>query len=105
MGWEARNGRGRYYTRSRRQNGRVVREYLGQGEAAELLALLDEDERRRRQAEARRRQAERAAIRALENDVAEVCKLIDLAARLALIATGHHRHHRGEWRRKRGHQN
>ncbi len=102
MGWETRKGRGRYYTRSKRQNGRVVREYVGTGAAAELAASLDEENRRTRQAEARRLQAEQAAMQALENDVAEVCKLTDLAARIALIATGHHRHHRGEWRRKRG---
>jgi|SRR6185437_15266297 len=102
MGWEARKGRGRYYTRSKRQNGRIVREYVGAGLAAELAASIDEEERQVRQQQARRWQAELAAMQALEREVVEVCKRIDLAARLALLATGHHQHHRGEWRRKRG---
>jgi hypothetical protein len=34
MGWD----KGRYFTRSRKVNGRVVREYVGTGEVAELIA-------------------------------------------------------------------
>ncbi len=101
MAWESRNGRGRYYTRSRRRNGRVVREYVGAGEVAELAALIDEQERARREAEAIARQAALAEMHALEAGVAEVCKLVDLATRIGLVANGYHRHHRGEWRYKR----
>jgi hypothetical protein len=35
MGWD----RGRYYTRSRKVNGRVVREYVGTGPVAPTLIL------------------------------------------------------------------
>ena len=46
MGWE----RGRYYTRSRKVNGRVDREYLGTGEAAERAARQDALARQEREA-------------------------------------------------------
>jgi hypothetical protein len=46
MGWD----RGRYYTRSRKVNGRVVREYLGTGEAAKQAARLDAITRQEREA-------------------------------------------------------
>ena len=35
MGWE----RGRYYTRSKKVNGRVVREYVGTGQLAALARI------------------------------------------------------------------
>ena len=50
MSWEAR-GNKRYYTRSRRINGRVVREYIGAGLLAEAAATLDSAARAERQRE------------------------------------------------------
>ena len=42
MAWETRRGtKRRYYTRSRRVNGVVQREYLGCGELARLSAEID----------------------------------------------------------------
>jgi hypothetical protein len=48
MGWD----KGRYYTRSRKDNGRVVREYVGAGQLAALAAQMDALEREKREAEA-----------------------------------------------------
>ena len=45
MGWETRQRGRRYYTRARRAGGLIVREYIGTGRAAELVALLGERER------------------------------------------------------------
>jgi hypothetical protein len=52
MGWEFRGNNGPYYTRSRKVNGRVIREYGGRGRLGELLASEDEEERRKRKARA-----------------------------------------------------
>ena len=42
--WEKRERGGLYYTRSRKVNGRVVREYVGSGASGELVTLMDAQE-------------------------------------------------------------
>ena len=102
MAWEARQRGGRYYTRSVKRNGRVSREYVGCGPAAELIAQMEALERERRDEE--RRAAREAEERrcALEAPVRQLCEAAELWAQVALVAAGYHRHDRGEWRRRRG---
>jgi hypothetical protein len=95
MGWD----KGRYYTRSRKANGRVAREYVGTGEAAERAARLDAMARQEREA----RRAALAELAALDAPLDDLAELTDLLARAALAAAGYRRHHRGEWRKRRGH--
>jgi hypothetical protein len=97
MGWD----KGRYYTRSRKVNGRVVREYIGAGRIGELTAQLDAIERQQRA----HKRAERKVAQdlAAEHDalLRELNERVDLAARAALLAAGYHQHKRGEWRKRR----
>ena len=102
MGWERRSRGGLYYTRSRRVGGRVVREYVGTGLAAELAARLDAAERGRRGARAAAGRAERERLDAADATLAELSAVADALARSALLLAGYHRHDRGEWRRRRG---
>lgn len=101
MSWENRNGKGRYYTRSRRVGGRIVREYIGRGPEADLVAELDRQEHEMRRLEAERKIARRAHDAALDAQVDEISELANLLARGLLLAAGFY-HHRGEWRRSRG---
>ncbi len=96
MGWE----KGRYYTRSRKVNGRVVREYVGGGEVGALAAQLDAIERERREWERESWRKEKEEMEAFDDSVAKVCRMADIIAKAAMIAAGFHRH-RGEWRRRR----
>ena len=100
MSWESREGRGRYYTRTRRVDGRVVRRYVGKGLVGEYAAFLDAESRARRAAEALALTRDRERLTPLDDvSVAydDGCKLL-LAATLA--AAGYHRH-QGSWRRRR----
>jgi hypothetical protein len=101
MAWEARSrGRGRYYTRSRKVAGRVVREYIGTGAVAELAAAADALRRADRRAMMEARRAEQANWQAALAPLLELSRVADLMARAALLAGGYHRHSR-TWRKKR----
>lgn len=99
MGWENRNGRKVYY-RKKRIGKRVVSEYIGSGEVATMLALLDKHERD--QAERQRRtwrktvQSE-AGIDRLMDDAAKIVKTLTDAT---LITSGYRRH-KGQWRKRK----
>jgi hypothetical protein len=104
MGWETRGGRGRYYTRSVRHGGRVVRQYLGAGGMGELIASFDAKERELRAAE-RAEQRELAAQREeAERLLLTFSQHVDAVVDATLTAAGYHRPKRGAWRKRRGRQ-
>ena len=100
MAWETRNGRGSYYTRSRRYGKRIVREYYGCGEAAALIAMEDVLERQTRQAEAARRREQAAEDQRLDAEIETFCRLADTLAHALLVSAGYH-NHKGQWRKRR----
>ncbi len=100
MAWEQR-GNNRYYYTARRVNGRVVKIYHGNGEAArrqekhaDLLKLLEKKNQQRIQQEMN-------SLDELDRGVAEQAEIAELMARLALVEQGFHLHQRGEWRKRR----
>jgi hypothetical protein len=101
MSWETRRGQGRYYTRSRKVNGRIIREYVGTGLVAELAAQQDVEARAQRLAERERLQHEAARWASTVALLTELSRLLDGLAAAALIAAGYHQHHRGAWRKRR----
>jgi len=101
MGWESRQRGGLYYTRSRKENGRVVREYVGSGVLGQIAALEDEHERRWREEQAAYERELLEELDALDASVEELSDASDLLVRTALIVSGYRQHNRGEWRMKR----
>src|SRR5215216_1656535 len=101
MGWESRDGRGRYYTHSRKEGGRVVREYYGTGTLGEVAASVDAQIRQERLALTRARQQLRDRLDAADALAASADALAGLLARACLLAAGYHRHDRGRWRRRK----
>jgi hypothetical protein len=97
VGWD----KGRYYTRSKKVNGRVEREYVGKGEVAEMTAEIDAIGREGRALAALQRRLDRAELDDLDDDVLALIEITDLLARAALAAAGYRQHHRGEWRKTR----
>ncbi len=101
MGWESRQRGGLYYTRSRKENGRVVREYIGSGVLGQIAALEDEHERRQREEQAAYWKEEQQDLDALEGSVVELSEASDLLVRAVLLTSGYRQHNRGEWRLRR----
>jgi hypothetical protein len=100
MGWDVVGNR-RYYTRSRKVNGRVVRQYVGGGVVGELAAAADARRRAERQAAKEARQAEDDRWRQGLAVLQELCGTADLFMRAALLAADYHQHARSCWRRRR----
>ena len=103
MAWERRERGGAYYTRSRRESGRIVREYIGGGLLGEMCAELDTQLREIRHQAARLGQDERMLLAARDAALDEYYREVDRLMAAELTVLGLHRH-RGEWRRARDQQ-
>jgi hypothetical protein len=103
MAWEVRGGC-RYYTRSRKVAGKVVRQYCGTGAEGQLAAALDARRRRERQARRLAVQADRDRWARAEAPVSELDHVTTLLVRAALLGAGFRQHERGEWRKRRDEQ-
>ena len=102
MGWEQRNGGGRYYVQKRREGQRVVSEYVGSGEAAQILADIDALHRQDRRIARAKAHEERA--QSLEQDApcAAFYQSVEAVLYEVLQAAGYHRPNRErKWRKKR----
>ena len=100
MAWETRGHRGRYYTRSRREGGTVIREYVGGGAKGELAAREDAARRAARAAQRAAIEAERERVRAIDAALMDLHRTVDQLTRGALMAAGFERHKR-QWRTRR----
>lgn len=100
MSWETRAKGNRYYTRSHRVNGRIVREYVGGGAIGELskqMDVMEREERRQRAEDIREAKAERDRF---DDLLTEFETVADNIGRGLLIAAGYHQHNRSEWRKR-----
>lgn len=100
MSWETRANGSRYYTRSRREKGRIQREYVGGGAVGALAAHLDEIDRESRLLEAVYIREARQQSEQFDESLAAFDELADTVGRALLIAAGCHQHNRSEWRRR-----
>src|SRR5690242_19676319 len=102
MGREWRGGRSYYYT-AERAGGRVAKRYVGTGPVADLAARMEAIQSAEQEAVRKTIRAERERVEALDAPLAELDELANLLAQAALLAAGFRQHHRGEWRKRREH--
>ena len=101
MAWEQRQRGGWYYTRSRRINGRVVREYVGGGLRGELAAAEDARKRAVREAQRKARAEEQQRLNRQDVPLEKLNTLCTKLVQQLLEAAGYYQL-RGEWRKRRG---
>ena len=101
MAWEHRKRGGWYYTRSRRVNGRVVREYVGGGLRGELAAAEDACKRAVREAQRKVRAEEQQRLNRQDAPLGKLNTLCSELVQQLLEAAGYCQL-RGEWRKRRG---
>ena len=97
MGWE---NRGRYFTRSHRVDGRIVRVYYGCGLVGHLAALQHDQERRWRREAEQAWKKQLAELADIDEQVQTICDTVEIVFVAAMLLAGYHCH-RGEWRRRR----
>jgi hypothetical protein len=100
---ERRNGR-TYYYHSRRVGGRVVRHYLGAGAVGARAEQARIAARQQKDREQQQALAQMAELDELAQMVGDVIEAAGQALEMAMAAAGYHRHHRGQWRRRRHEQ-
>ena len=97
MGWENRIG-SRYYYRKRREGRRVVSEYLGRGEFAELYSMMDNLERKQLKQKQESTRRELNQWKRIDQELNHTLDQWSDMAKAILIMAGYHTH-KGQWRR------
>ncbi|QDT64770.1 hypothetical protein [Calycomorphotria hydatis] len=90
MAWEKRQRGRRYYYRSRRVDGRVVKEYFGTGPTAELAAAVDKKTKEKRDLERLQARKLSSEIAAIDTIMRDMDKAITVLSQAVLFAAGFH---------------
>jgi hypothetical protein len=96
MPWEKRRNK-RYYYSKRRRAGRVLSDYVGAGESAQVIATLEALYREQRIAQQQQWRLEQESRRALDAEVDRLGSGIRTLVAATLLANGYHTH-KGQWR-------
>jgi hypothetical protein len=81
-------------------DGRVGKEYVGCGPAAEQIAKADAEARARREADRTEARRAQSVLEPLDDLAAELDRGVNLLATATLLAGGLHQH-KGTWRKRR----
>jgi hypothetical protein len=102
MGWyrKQRGGKRGYYYRSVRVNGRAIKQYIGSGPAAELIADLEAERQESKRAAREARLRESAQLAVIEMAICAAQRLAAILVNATMILSGYYLHH-GDWRRRR----
>ncbi len=95
-------GNGRFYYRKRRVGRKVISEYvgIGGGYAAQLVQLIDDDERQEAEQKRQAWQAIKDHEKELDAMLDDVTKTVNAYTGALLLVNGYHQHKR-QWRKQK----
>jgi len=99
MAWEQR-GNKFYYYRKVRKGKRVVSEYVGAGDMAKLLYILDASDQEERENERQVWKEKHSEFQTTDVEIAQLNKILRNLVLATLLVSGYHPH-KGQWRRNR----
>jgi len=99
MAWEQRSGQ-RYYYRKKREGGRVISQYMGAGEIADLCSVIDRDEYLQRRWNQAKWKMQKDEAEKFDKDQKKLSQLTRQILRACLLVQGYHPY-KGQWRKKR----
>lgn len=99
MGWELR-GNQRYYYRKIRRGRQVVSSYVGAGEVAQLIYLIDGSDREQVRIEQTAWKKIKEEYLNLDMEIGKLNRKINMLVTATLLISGHHQH-KGQWRKSR----
>ena len=79
----------------------MVREYVGTGPLAVVMAEADAEERARLMADREALRAEQEQSASIDTSVRELCEISSLMTKATMLLAGFRQHNRGEWRKRR----
>lgn len=99
MAWEQR-GNNWYYYRKVRKGRQVVSEYIGTGEVAKLIHILDESDREEARMEQNKWKKMKEENQEVDMEIRKLNQTIRTLVMATLLVSGYHSH-KGQWRKKR----
>lgn len=99
MAWEKR-GNNLYYYQKKRLASQVYSHYIGKGELAEKIALMDLVARRTRDEGSMWLKRHKEELSLFDNQIDQMSLSVNQAVDSFLTVSGFHKH-RGQWRRRR----
>jgi hypothetical protein len=99
MGWEQRGNQSYYYRKTRRGR-RVISEYIGAGEGAQLIYLMDESEREEARINQNAWKKTKSENQAIDLEIDRLNRKIMTLVKATILVSGYHIH-KGQWRKLR----
>ncbi|WP_417381921.1 hypothetical protein [Gimesia sp.] len=100
MSWDQKKGKKKYYYRSKRVDGKSIKEYVGRGRTATEAELFDQQQHLRKQFDQRYWDLRLCLLDRASDSTDHLFMLSTILFKAILISSGFYLHKGHEWRRR-----